>query len=237
MSQRSGPRRLLRTLALLAATAAFAGCSSDDGGAEPAAQAPPETAPRIIQPGAPGETSRELTPEEVATIEAPTHTPSDVRFMQRMIHHHAQALRMTGLVPKRTKRKDIPLLAQRMEISQTDEIDLMSRWLEERDEDVPVLHTEHGHAHGIGGQTLMPGMATEAEMKKLGAARGKEFDRLFLRLMMRHHQGALTMVKELYAAPGGGQEPEIDLFARHVEADQAIEIERMRQLLAELEAG
>jgi uncharacterized protein (DUF305 family) len=153
--------------------------------------------------------------------------------MQGMIQHHAQALLMTSLVPTRTDSRDLPLLARRMEISQEDEIRQMRGWLEERGEEAPALHRVHGHAHGPRAGELMPGMATEADLKRLRAARGQAFDRLFLELMIHHHQGALTMVRELDLS-GGGLEPNVGAFARHVEADQAIEIARMEDLLRRL---
>ena len=107
----------------------------------------------------------------------------------------------------------------------------MSDWLKERGESAPELHRLHGHAHG-GGQVVMPGMLSEPELQQLEAASGVEFDRLFLAFMIRHHQGALTMVEQLYAA-GGGLESSADAFARHVVSDQQIEIGRMQDMLAE----
>jgi uncharacterized protein (DUF305 family) len=183
----------------------------------------------VVQPGAPGEATKTLSADELARFAAPLHTPADVFFMQGMIHHHAQALRMTALVPKRTASSRLPLLAERIDLSQEAEIEQMQRWLLARHEAVPVLHREHGHAHGIG-LGKMPGMLSERELRQLERAEGRAFDQLFLRSMIRHHQGALTMVQQLYAA-GGGQESEADSFARHVEADQEIEIARMQQLL------
>ena len=206
---------------------ALAGCSSSENDAQPG-----ETAPNIVQPGAPGEPTRTLTPEELAEIEPPEHTPVDVRFMQGMIHHHAQALRMTDLVPARSSDEGLGLLAERIDLSQETEIEQMRSWLQARGEEAPVLHRVHGHAHGAA-LRLMPGMLTEPELKKLAAARGKAFDRLFLRFMIRHHEGAMQMVAELYAADAGA-EPEVDAFARHVDADQQIEIARMRTMLSEL---
>jgi uncharacterized protein (DUF305 family) len=214
-------------LAVLAT--ALAGCSGGPDG-QPAASG--ETAPNIVQPGAPGEGTRTLTPEELAEIESPDPTQADVRFVQGMIHHHAQALRMTNLVPERSRRRAVELLARRIDLSQESEIDLMRRWLEARGEEAPELHRPHGHAHGTG-QGLMPGMLTERELDRLQAARRSRFDRLFLQFMIRHHEGALRMVGDLRAA-GGGAEPEIDAFARHVESDQQIEINRMLQMLAKL---
>jgi uncharacterized protein (DUF305 family) len=185
-----------------------------------------DTSPRIVQPGAPGEEPRELTPEEAEELELPSHTDADVSFMQGMILHHEQALDMTALVPDRTGRKDIPLLARRLEVSQQDEIARMQAWLEARGEDA-TDHESHHHA------SLMPGMLTAEELAALGAASGPRFDRLFLRSMIKHHQGAILMVEQLQA-DGGGQEPEISTFSNHVVADQGVEISRMSTLLSEL---
>ncbi len=207
---------------------ALAGCAGGGEDDEPAVAGEP--APNIVQPGAPGQPSRKLTPEELAAIEQTRHTATDVAFMQGMIHHHAQALRMTALVPARSSRKEISLLAKRIDISQEAEIAQIRRWLAARGETAPKLQPGHGHGAG---QKLMPGMLTEPELKRLAAARGAAFDRLFLTSMIRHHEGAMTMVAELYASDGGA-EPEIDAFARHVDADQQIEIGRMRQTLGRL---
>lgn len=198
------------------------GCTGDAG-------------PRVIQPGAPGEPNRVLSAEEASELEIPppAHTDADVDFMRGMIHHHAQALDMTALVPDRAAREDLPLFAERIDITQREEIGLMRGWLEARGLEAPAAHDE-GHAgHDAG--ALMPGMATPEEMAELEAARGTEFDRLFLVLMTRHHRGALEMVADLFAA-GGGEEPEIFRFANHVDADQRIEIERMATMLAEIAA-
>jgi len=204
---------------------ALAGCSSGNGGGNTAAE---ETGPRIVQPGAPGEDARELTPEELEDLEPIAHTAADVQFMQYMILHHRQALRMTALVPERTNRKDIPLLAERIDISQQDELDRMTEWLEKRNEPVPPPGGEEAHAGHL------PGMLSEEDLQRLEAAEGRRFDRLFLRSMIRHHEGALQMVTDLQESPGAGQEAEIAVFAGHVVADQSIEINRMNLLLQEL---
>lgn len=188
-----------------------------------------ESAPdvRIVQPGAPGEATRTLSRKELPTNTRLPHTDADVEFMQGMIPHHAQALDMAALVEERTQSQDIRLLAKRIEISQRDEIALMSRWLEERGEEVPGQHAHHmmeGH--------LMPGMLTAADMAELAGARGADFDRLFLEHMIRHHEGAIVMVKALFASPGAGQETDMFTFASHVDADQQIEIRRMKEMLA-----
>ena len=184
---------------------------------------------RTVQPGAPGEATRVLTVEEAASLEHVTHTPADVRFMQGMIPHHAQALEMAALIPERTDHEGLLLLGRRIEISQRDEIAWMTRWLERRDETAPMMGA--GHAHGLGEGELMPGMLSREEMDALAAARGSGFDRLFLEGMIKHHQGALTMVAELFGSPGGGQETEIFRFAADVDADQDMEILRMRDML------
>jgi uncharacterized protein (DUF305 family) len=231
----SRPRR--RVLAALAAVALLTACTGADDGEQVVEADAAQEAPRIIQPGAPGEPSRELTPEEAAAIEMPEHTDADVRFMQMMIPHHAQALEMTALVPDRTSREDIPLFAERMEISQEDEIEFMQRWLDERGEEVPDLGEGHAHGdhsdHGDHGD-LMPGMLTEEQMAELEAATGEEFDRLFLTYMHQHHVGALEMVEELFTSEGAGAEPEIFQFANHIDSDQRIELSRIESMLAEM---
>jgi uncharacterized protein (DUF305 family) len=163
----------------------------------------------------------------------PGHTEADVRFMQAMLVHHAQALEMTGLVPERTEREDIRLLARRIEVSQVDEIAQMQSWLEARGEAVPNVSPtggHHHHHHGHHGHD-MPGMLTPEQLARLAQATGDEFDRLFLEFMIFHHEGAILMVEELFATEGAGQESEIFQFASHVDSDQRIEIARMRRML------
>jgi uncharacterized protein (DUF305 family) len=182
----------------------------------------------IVQPGAPGQPSRVITAETAADQTRVTYTPADVRFMQGMIHHHAQALDMTALLASRTTGEVMRKLAQRIEVSQADEIKMMQRWLEARGQEVPGPH-----AHHAAGAPLMPGMLTEGEMGQLAAAKGIEFDRLFLQFMIKHHAGALVMVKELFATAGAAQEGEIFGFASDVDADQRMEINRMEAMLRE----
>ena len=159
------------------------------------------------------------------------HTAADTAFMQGMIGHHAQALEMTALLYTRTKRPEMKLLAERIDVSQGDEIKMMKTWLTTRGEEVPSEH-----AHHMGGP-LMPGMLTAEQMTKLGAAKGDEFDRLFLEAMIFHHLGAITMVEKLLASPGAAQESEIADFASHVDSDQKMEISRMRALLKTLKGS
>jgi uncharacterized protein (DUF305 family) len=227
--EKTRPSALRLGASALVAALAFAGCSSDNGSENAATTAPEtDTAPRIVQPGAPGEDARELTPEELDDLEPVSHTAADVQFMQYMILHHRQALRMTDLVADRSRREDIPLLARRIEISQDDELERMIAWLEERGADAPPPGGEEAHAGHL------PGMLTAADLERLEASQGRQFDRRFLEAMIRHHEGALLMVDQLQATPGAGQEPEIAVFAGHVVADQTIEIRRMEALLQEL---
>ncbi|HEX9164453.1 MAG TPA: DUF305 domain-containing protein [Gemmatimonadales bacterium] len=168
------------------------------------------------------------SPAAGQTSSAQHHVEADIRFMQGMIGHHAQALDMATLVASRTDRPDMRLLAERIDVSQKDEIAFMRRWLTDRGAEAPVPEPGHAH-HGH----LMPGMLTAEEMARLEQARGTAFDRLFLEGMIRHHQGALVMVKELFDA-GGAQESELFRFASDVDTDQRAEIQRMRALLASL---
>lgn len=156
------------------------------------------------------------------------YVEADVRFMRGMIAHHAQAIEMTDLVAERTDREDFRRLAQRIEISQEDEIARMERWLEARGEAPPAEHL-HGD--------LMPGMLTGEQMERLAAARGTEFERLFLELMIQHHEGALVMVAELFSTEGASQDAELFQFASHVDADQRGEIARMRSMLRTYPSG
>jgi uncharacterized protein (DUF305 family) len=187
-----------------------------------------------IRPAAPGEASGVATRETTVDTRRPRHTAADTRFMRQMIGHHAQALEMTKLVPSRTGRDDMRLLADRIDVSQRDEIGLMRQWLEQRREEVPSADAHH-HA-AMGHTPLMPGMLTAAELAQLAQATGTGFDRLFLEYMIRHHEGALTMVKDLFGTQGAAQETETYRFATDVEADQRAEIARMRALLAKLPA-
>ena len=183
--------------------------------------------PPLIQPGAPGQSSRVITRAEATDLSKVLHTPDDVRFMQGMIGHHAQALEMTALLATRTDSEDMRKLAHRIELSQADEIKMMQNWLTRRGEPLP-----DPHAHHRPGAPLMPGMLTADEMSRLAAASGPAFDQLFLEFMIKHHAGALIMVEELFARPGAGQDSEIFAFASDVDADQRMEIERMRAMLA-----
>ena len=213
-----------RTLLAALTLVAVAGCSSDED--EP-------DAPPVVQLGPPGETGTTLSEDEIAELEEANYTEADVAFVQNMIPHHAQALVMTDLVADRTGRDDLPLLAERMDVSQRDEIALMERWLEERGEQVPDASA--GHHYGDG--ELMPGMLTADDLARLEAASGRAFDELFLQYMIRHHEGALVMVAGLLSGGEGGQESDVFQLAQHIDSDQSIEIARMKSLLAEIAAS
>ncbi len=217
-----------RALIVPAVLVLLAGCGGS-GNDEPER---PRDVGNVVQPGAPGEPSRKLSAQDLDEIEPVKHTKADVRFMQDMIHHHGQAILMAKWVPGRTESRDVRLLARRMELSQETEIEQIEGWLRARDVE-PRSPNDHGnHDHGSG-EGLPPGMLTSEELGRLYNADGQRFDRMFLRYMTFHHEGALTMVQELRAA-GGGAEPEIGVFTNHVEADQGIEIARMRDLYAGL---
>jgi uncharacterized protein (DUF305 family) len=209
-----------RSIAVLLAIAAGASCRTTGA----------PSAPQIVQPGAPGQPTRVIAAEQAADLSRVQYTAADVKFMQGMIHHHAQALDMTALVPSRTASENLRKLAMRIEVSQADEIKMMQRWLEARGQEVPGEH-----AHHVPGAPLMPGMLTPEEMEHLADAKGAEFDRLFLQDMVKHHSGALTMVQQLFSLPGAGQESEIFAFASDVDADQRMEIDRMAAMLKELD--
>ena len=184
----------------------------------------------IVQPGAPGDTARELTAEEATDIAVTGHSPDDVRFMQDMIPHHNQAVQMADLVADRTNRPEVVDAAGRITLSQQDEIEFMDQWLTDRGEPVPdpadhaAMHTSH----------RMAGMATPEQLAELAASEGTDFDRLFLQLMITHHEGAVTMVEELLEQPGSAYDPVLFEFANDVENDQTAEIERMHALLITL---
>ena len=171
----------------------------------------------------------------------PRYTAADVRFMQGMIGHHAQALAMTALIPTRTSRQDIRSLGQRIEVSQRDEIAMMRQWLMDRHQQVPTSNVVHDHQavadHSMNmpgmamSDTLMPGMLTTEQLAELARTNGEDFDRLFLEDMIRHHEGALVMVASLFGTTGSAQEAEVFRFASEVDSDQRAEIARMNTLL------
>ena len=161
-------------------------------------------------------------PAPLAATAGPGYTVADVQFMQHMIGHHAQALTMAALAPSRGAASNVLRVAQKIDISQRDEIAFMQQWLKARNQAVPAA--AHGHMR-------MPGMLTHEQMAQLEAARGADFDRLFLTFMIRHHEGALQMVETLFQGEGAAQDSDVFRFVTDVDADQRDEIFLMQQLL------
>src|SRR5688500_4179031 len=185
--------------------------------------------PVIVQPGAPGQPTKTLPSSTRAKL--PPHSPADVQFMQDMIMHHAQAVEMTALIESHTENKDLRSLGARISRSQSDEIGFMKRWLTARGE-----RTSRPMSHMTGmdmssDEMLMPGMLTLKQMNALKNAKNEEFDRLFLSGMIQHHNGALTMVKDLYDSAGAGQDAELFNFATEVDSGQRAEIKIMQNML------
>jgi len=181
----------------------------------------------ILQPGAPGEATRELDAETAVNIANSSYTVADVDFMQDMIIHHHQALVMSRLAAQSTNNQAILDLAGRIDVSQKDEISFMQDWLQKREEQVPDPTTEHSeHTHHT-----MIGMATPEQMTQLAESKSTDFDRLFLTLMIDHHDGAIKMVEELREQPGSTYDPILNEFVSDITNDQAVEIERMNALL------
>jgi uncharacterized protein (DUF305 family) len=193
--------------------------------------------PVVVQPGAPGQPTRTLPPSTRATL--PPRSPADVRFMQGMIMHHAQAVEMTALLESHTTTKDLRSLAARISHSQSDEIKFMKRWLEVRAEpispampEMPGMHMPGMDMSGHAGHSmLMPGMLSAKQMEALKKAKGEKFDRLFLTGMIQHHGGALIMVKDLFDTAGAGQDAELFNFATDVDSGQRAEIRIMQTML------
>lgn len=182
----------------------------------------------IVQPGAPGQATRVLSEAEAVALARNSYAPADVTFMQEMIVHHAQAVEMATLVAERTNNEAIIAIAGRITASQADEMNQMREWLAERGE--PAEMAGMGHMHHAG----MAGMATPEQTARLAEARSTAFDRLFLELMIAHHQGALKMVEDLLDLPGTAADPALYAFTTDVTNDQQTEIERMNAVLARL---
>ncbi|MFI6501558.1 DUF305 domain-containing protein [Nonomuraea typhae] len=197
---------------------ALSGCTS-------AKEPPPRadsTAP-VIAPGRPGEDAKTLSPAEAATaVPSPTANAADIRFMQDMVVHHRQALDMSLLAPTRAASEKVKGLASRIKDAQGPEIQYMSTWLQEQGQKVPEHHAQHQG---------MPGMATPLQLEQLKAATGKAFDKLYLELMINHHQGAIKMTGQVLT---GGTHIRVEELANDIGVGQTAEIRRMREMLAGL---
>ncbi|WP_405926563.1 DUF305 domain-containing protein [Streptomyces sp. NBC_00035] len=205
----------LVTASLAVVVLALGGCDSDSE-----AKSPKSSGPSVIVPGKPGEAAETLSAEDAAKQRTDDDTPNsaDIAYAQKMIEHHTQALEMTQLAPKQAESSAVKALAERITAAQGPEIATMESWLKANDAE----NTATAHAH-----EAMPGMATEAQLKKLRAAKGKAFDELFLKLMITHHDGAITMATDV---KGQGNNIRIEEMADDVIAQQTSEISRMRDM-------
>ena len=199
--------------------------------------------PNIVQPGAPGQPGRILSPAE-AKIRLRPPAQADIEFMQGMIVHHSQAVDMVALLRTRGSSKALQTLGKRITISQSDEIEYMKQWLRERGQPIAppgghMMHhmggmdmsPEHQAKMASGDVALMPGMLSPNQMKALAKARGVRFDYLFLTGMIQHHTGALDMVEDLFAIPGAGQDNVLFDFATDIDNTQRAEINIMKGML------
>ncbi len=236
---------------MLLATSAPTGFLSSPGLFSSAmwAQQTDSATPVVVQPGAPGKPSRTLPPSTRATL--PPRSHADVEFMQGMIMHHSQAVEMTALIASHTENKDLRSLGARISSSQSDEIKFMQRWLAARGEPVSMPMKEPMQGPMMGAMSgmpdrdmsshtsrqpgaLMPGMLTPEQMEALRKAKGADFDRLFLTGMIQHHNGALTMVKDLFDTAGAGQDADVFNFATDADNTQRAEIRIMQTMLENL---
>src|ERR1051325_1919955 len=218
------PRSWLTEIAVACALVCLLSLSISAQQAEP-------PGPVVVQPGAPGQATKTLPLSTRAMLPAPS--PKDVEFMQGMIMHHAQAVEMTALINSHTQNKALHTLGARISRSQSSEIEFMKRWLLARGQ--PTEHTMH-HMPGMdmsSDSMLMPGMLSPKQMVALRKAKGEQFDHLFLTGMTQHHNGALTMVKDLFDSAGAGQDAELFNFATDVDSGQRAEIKIMQTMLSE----
>jgi uncharacterized protein (DUF305 family) len=196
-------------LVIVAAAALLAGCTSSEPAAAP-----------VIAPDTPGGSAPTVAPSDVSGVIPPPPNDADREYVAMMIAHHEQAIAMTRFAPERAENETVKGLADRIRFSQEPEIGAMKQW--QRTFNAIGAHADH---------STMPGMATQDQLTALGAARGKEFDRMFLELMIKHHEGAITMATEVRAK---GTNIQVEEMADDVVATQADEINRMRKLLTEL---
>src|SRR5437763_16479077 len=193
----------------------------------------------IITAGACATTTHQAPAEHIVSPAAqvhpdsgrPPYTSADVHFMTGMIGHHAQAVLIAGGAPSHAASAAVRALCERIVVGQRDEIVLMQRWLRDRHETVPEVDTSRHSMPGMDHALMMPGMLSVAQLAQLDSSRGPEFDRLFLTFMIQHHQGAITMVNQLFGSQGGGEEEIVYRFASDVYADQTTEIDRMTRML------
>ena len=162
------------------------------------------------------------------------YNQADVAFMAGMIPHHAQAVLIAGWAGSHGARPDVRTLCERIVVGQRDEIETMRNWLRDRGEDVPAADATHHRMkmNGVEHDMLMPGMLTGEDLAQLDKARSADWDTLFLKAMIRHHEGALKMVDDLFESYGAMQDEDVYKFVSDMYADQTGEIERMQKMLA-----
>jgi uncharacterized protein (DUF305 family) len=183
---------------------------------------------------APQQSTQPAEPKARPDLVRQPYSEADVEFMAGMIPHHAQAVVMAGWAPSHGARPDVRVLCERILVGQRDEIEFMRTWLRDRGETVPAANATHHRMkmNGVAHDMLMPGMLSPEEMEGLDKARGAEWDRLFLTGMIRHHEGAIKMVDDLFESYGALQDDDLYKFASDIYADQSTEIERMRKMLS-----
>jgi uncharacterized protein (DUF305 family) len=221
-------KRGVLNLARSTAIATAAACAS----ARPAAAPPPSAS--AAEPVTRAESDRAAAARARTDSTRRPYTPADIHFVSGMIGHHAQAIAMSQWAESHGASATIRTLAGRIINAQRDEITLMQNWLRDRHQPIPEADPR-GMKMDMGGTThymTMPGMLTEEQMQQLDAARGTEFDRLFLNFMIQHHRGAVQMVKELLATTGAANDETVWKLANDVNVDQTTEITRMQQMLA-----
>ncbi|WDZ83058.1 DUF305 domain-containing protein [Micromonospora cathayae] len=175
--------------------------------------------PAVIVPGRPGEPAVTRPADQVRPDPSPRYNSPDVWFVRMMIPHHQQALEMAALAPDRAGDRAVRALADRIRASQAPEVGVLRAWLDTRG--LPLEAAGHDHA-------TMPGMQSPAALQRLAAARGADFDRLFVTMMTAHHEGAVRMATDLLRA---GADPTLSDFANAVAVEQNVEIDRMRALV------
>lgn len=221
---------LRRVAAGLVAAVVSAGCAGTAGPAPATPATQPSAPASTAQPPAPA-----AAPAGQPAVAPYPYSEADVTFMSGMIPHHAQAVLIAGWAASHGARDDVRILCERIVVGQRDEIALMQTWLRDRGQDVPAADATHMRMtmdNGMSHDMLMPGMLTEEELATLDQSRGPDFDRLFLTYMIKHHQGAITMVDELFESYGAAQDDVVFRFASDVYADQTTEIDRMYTMLA-----
>lgn len=208
--------RLACGLSVALATGGLAACTSPP---------PPEDPAPVLVPGRPGEPASTIPPGQATPAPVTPPNANDIEYMRRMIEHHQQAIEMSVLAPDRAAAENVKLVADRIADAQGPEIEAMNGWL--RSHGQPTVEPGAHPGHAGHDAATMPGMATPAQLDALRAAKGADFDKLYLQLMITHHQGALTMAREVQTR---GIDERVQLIADEVIATQSAEITRLQAL-------